>query len=60
MEDGDNGVLMLTLLCLLLYSVTSHSEGDHVVIITNIHVDGWLDNWGWGCSRIQRRGKGSD
>lgn len=42
MDDGDNGVLMLPVLCLLFYSFTSHSESDHVVIITNIHVDGWL------------------
>jgi len=58
MDDGDNGVLMLSLLYLLLYSVTVRSEGDHMVIITDNHVDGWLDDWGWGYSRIQRRGEG--
>jgi len=53
---GDNGVLMLLLLCLLLYSVIAHSEGDYMVIITNIYADGWLDDWGWGYSRIQGGG----
>jgi len=58
MDDGDNAVLMLPLLCLLLHSVTAHSEGDHMVIITDVHVDEWLDDWGLGCSRIQRKGEG--
>jgi len=45
-------------LCLLLYSIVAHSEGDDMVIITDINVDGWLDDWGWGYSRIQRRREG--
>lgn len=57
MDDGDNDVLMLPLLCLLLCSVIARSTDDHMVI-TNIHVDRWLDDWGWGYSRIQRRGEG--
>jgi hypothetical protein len=58
MDGGDNGVLMLPLLCLLLDSVIAYSEGDHMVIITNIYVDGCLDDWGWGYSRIQKGGEG--
>jgi hypothetical protein len=39
MDGGDNGVFVLPFLCLLLYSLIAHSEGDNVVIITNIHED---------------------
>jgi hypothetical protein len=48
MDDGSNSVLMLPLFCLLLYFVTAHSEGDHIVIVNKMHIDGMARQLGPG------------